>query len=71
MKRFQGLITIFFLTAMLSACASSPGSKSVVIRGENQIVELDGGNSCRVVKSGVRNFRCVPMGEVASRAKRK
>jgi len=71
MTRYKSLITFLFISAMLSACASSPGSKSVVIRGENQIVELDGGSSCRVVKAGIRNFRCVPMNEVASRAKRR
>ncbi len=70
MNRTKSLITFAFLAGMLSACASSP-NKPVVILGANQIVELEGDRSCKVVQAGVRNFRCVPVRELATRPKRK
>ncbi len=68
-KARHALIAVL-LGTLLSACASAP-RKTASILGENQIVDLGSDKSCRVVKSGAQNFRCVPLVNVASRARAK
>jgi hypothetical protein len=69
MNYLKGLLSLAFVSVVVSACASS--QKPVVILGENQIVELEGDRTCRVVKHGARNFHCVPVRDLATRPKRK